>query len=148
MLRELNAEEEVRYLRELHGPDGTERILAVVVDQYNTLHNRSQTLLGLVTICLTISGFSGPSVAASGPAARWCISIGLALVLASAVMTLAGPLQLRWATQWRGTTDDDSLVSLIRNRNSRTRRYNLAFVTLVLGLSGYVGSLVSYLLSR
>ncbi len=148
MLRELNAEEEARYLHELYGPESTERILNVLVQQYQTLQNRSQTLLGLVTICLTISGFSGPNIAASGPAARWCISVGLTLVLAAAVITLAGPLQLRWATQWRGATDEDSLVSLIRTRNERTRRYNLAFRLLVVGLSGYVGSLVSYLLGR
>lgn len=148
MLRELNEEEELAYLRELYGRDQPERILAVVVDQYKTLHVRAQTLLGLVTICLTISGFSGPSVAASSAGARWCVSIGLTLVLLSAVVTLAGPLQLRWVTQWRGATEDDSLLSLIHNRNTRTRRFNLAFRLLVLGLCGYVGSLVSYLLGR
>lgn len=146
MLRELTPEQELDYLHELHGREQPDRALAVIVGQFETLQSRAQTLLGLVTICLTISGFSGPSIAASGPGARWSISVGLALVLAAAVVTLAGPLQLRWATQWRAESNEASLLGLIRNRNERTRRYNLAFRLLVLGLAGYVGSLVSYLL--
>lgn len=146
MLRELSPEEELAYLQELYGRHSPERAIGVIVDQFSTLQQRSQTMLGLVTICLTISGFSGPNVAASGPFARWCISLGLALVLASAVTILTGPLQLRWVTQWRAETADASVLGLIRHRNLRTRRYNLAFWMLVLGLAGYVGSLISYLL--
>ena len=147
-LRKLTPEQELAYLRELHGADHPDRVLAVIVDQFGTLQQRSQTLLGLVTICLTISGFSGPNVAASGQLARLSISCGLTLVLAAAIVTLAGPLQLRWVTQWRAETTGESLLGLIRHRNQRTERYNLAFRLLVLGLAGYVGSLVSYLLQR
>lgn len=143
-MRSLEPREELEYLREIYGRDSHEKILQVLIESYNTLQGRAQTLLSLVTIILTISGFSGPAIAASSASARMCVGVGLSLVLLSAIVTLWGPLKLQWATQQRADTLDASLTELIERRNSRTAKYQTAFVLLVAGMAGYVGGLISY----
>lgn len=134
-------------MRELFGGDH-EKILRSVTNAYDVLQARSQLLLSLVAVVLTITGFSGPTMAASNTLSRICIGYGLSFVLIAAVLILAGPLQLRWATQWRGDSIDDSLIHLIRRRNVRTVKYHVAFGFLVIGLSGYVGSVIGFLFNR
>ena len=145
--RQLTPAEELAYLRELYGPDHA-RLLERVTKAFDTLQARAQMMLSLVAVVLTITGFSGPKIAESNELSRLCIGCGLTFVLVAAVLILAGPLQLRWATQWRGESIDESLINLLRRRNARTLKYHLAFVFLVLGLLGYVGSVIGYLLTR
>ncbi|HMP76157.1 MAG TPA: hypothetical protein PKE12_07675 [Kiritimatiellia bacterium] len=142
--RKLAPAEELDYLKELYG-DNREKILVWVTNAYDVLQQRSAMLLSLVAVVLTITGFSGPTIAASGPISRFCIGYGLFFVLCSALMILAGPLQLRWATQWRGASVDESLINLILRRNARTLKYHIAFALLCIGLTGYVGSLIAFL---
>lgn len=145
--RKLNPVEELAYLKEIFG-DSHEKILRVITSSFDVLQVRSQLMLSLVTVVLTITGFSGPTIAASGTFSKICIGYGLSLVLVAAILILAGPLQLRWATQWRGDTLDESLINLLRRRNARTLKYHVAFGFLVSGLTGYVGSVIGFLLHR
>ena len=145
--RKLSPAEELAYLRELFG-NSDEKILGVVTNAYDVLQARSQLLLSLVAVVLTITGFSGPTIAASGFFSRICIGYGLSFVLIASILILAGPLQLRWATQWRAGSVDESLINLIRRRNARTLKYHVAFGFLVIGLSGYVGSVIGFLFHR
>ena len=142
--RKLDPAEELAYLRELYG-NSDEKILRWITGAYDILQARSSMLLSLVAVVLTITGFSGPTIAASSMFSRICIGYGLSFVLIAAIIILAGPLQLRWATQWRGDSLDESLINLIRRRNARTRKYHIAFGFLALGLLGYVGSLIGFL---
>lgn len=142
--RKLSPQEELEYLKEIYG-ESREKILLWITNAYDVLQQRSSLLLSLVAVVLTITGFSGPTIAASGRFSRICIGYGLCFVLISSVLILAGPLQLRWATQWRGDTLDESLINLIRRRNARTGKYHLAFALLCVGLTGYVGSVIGYL---
>jgi uncharacterized Tic20 family protein len=103
-------------------------------------------LLGLVTICLTITGFSGPKVAESGPWSRFFVFVGVIAVLLSALFVLCGPLQIRWMTQYREDALDATLVQLLRRRNHRTALYHLAVTCLLIGLTGYVLSFAAFLL--
>ncbi len=74
-------------------------LLAVNLEQIAELClGRLWVLLGLVTISLTITGFSGPKIAASSTFSKISISYGLVFILVSAVLMLMGPLQLRWGT--------------------------------------------------
>ncbi len=143
-MRKLSPAEELAYLREIYGKND-DKILNWITGAYDILQTRSSLLLSLVAVVLTITGFSGPTIAASGTFSKICIGYGLCFVLISSVLTLAGPLQLRWATQWRGDSLDESLTNLIRRRNARTLKYHIAFVFLVVGLTGYVGSLIGFL---
>lgn len=137
--------EEVEYLLKIHGEGNYSKVFDVLVKQFDVLQNRAQLLLGLITICLTITGFSGPKIAESSTFSKISIAYGLGFVLLSAVMILMGPLQLRWGTTRCAETLHDSIVHLIDRRNERTRKYHWASVLLVLGLTGYVGSVLGYL---
>ncbi len=144
-LRRLNPKEELQYLKEIHG-EGSSQLFSVLIGHFEVLQNRAQMLLGLIAICLTITGFSGPQIAQSGAAARSFLAFGLSFVLLAALILVMGPLQLRWGTQRRAETVDDSLVALIERRNIRTMKYHLASGVLVAGLTGYMGSLLTYIL--
>jgi len=144
-LRMLKPEEELDYLKEVHG-DNYSKLFAVLIGHFDVLQSRAQMLLGLITICLTVTGFSGPSIAASGWIAKMLLAFGLSFVLLASFLLVMGPLQLRWGTQRRAATVPESLVALIEIRNRRTRRYHIASAILVVGLAGYMGSLLVYML--
>jgi len=146
-IQHLSPLEELEYLKEIYGEEQHDRLYGVLTDAFNVLQNRAQMLLSLITITLTITGFSGPSIAASGLLARISIAIGLVLVLLSALILITGPLRLNWGTHWKSSSIDQSLIQLIHQRNFRTRRYHMASITLVLGMIGYVTSVVSFLIS-
>jgi predicted lysophospholipase L1 biosynthesis ABC-type transport system permease subunit len=102
--------------------------------------------LSLAIICLTIAGFSGPRIAATGFFNRVCLAFGLSFVLMSILIIISGPLHLRWGTQRRAETLDQSLIYLIQQRNARTQKYQLAVALLIVGLTGFFGSIISYIL--
>jgi hypothetical protein len=138
-------DQELTYLLEIHGEENYSKVFDVLVKQFDVLQSRAQLLLGLVTISLTITGFSGPKIAASSTFSKISIAYGLAFILIAAVLILMGPLQLRWGTRRCKETIRDSLVHLIVRRNERTRKYHVASVFLIAGLTGYVGSVLGFL---
>ncbi|MBI5381098.1 MAG: hypothetical protein HZA31_04290 [Opitutae bacterium] len=143
----LTPEAEARQLQELYQHDMS-RCLAVIEGQYGTLQSRSQLILSLVTITLTITGFSGPHIAASGRVARVAITSGLSLSLLSALLVIAGILSLRWNTQLAAKDHHALLTHLIRRREQKTQFYRGALAILSLGLSLYTAAAAAFLLSR
>ena len=116
-------------------------------DSLHILQVRAGMLLSLITITLTITGFSGPQIAKSSLVARVSIVVGLALVLLSALILMSGPLQLNWYSRLRSNNVDQSIIKLIEVRNFRTRRYHIASTVLIIGLTAYVTSLISFLVT-
>jgi hypothetical protein len=143
-LTPLTPREELAFLKEIHGGDFA-RIFHDLREAFGLLQARSQMLLGLATICLTITGFSGPRMAASNPVSRFFIGFGLFWVLLSIVAIVVGPLRLRWMTAWRAGSMEDTLVAHLVRRGVKTRLYRAATVMLLTGLSGYLLSLLFYL---
>jgi hypothetical protein len=141
----LSPQEELDFLQEIYGQNREDRLIEILTDAFNVLQNRAQMLLSLITITLTITGFSGPQIAQSSLLGRVAIICGLFFVLLSALVLMAGPLRLTWCTRRREENIEQSLVKLIVQRNRRTDRYHLAAVLLVIGLIGYVGSVISFL---
>lgn len=146
-IERLSPTEELAHIMAVYGGDGVDRIYSLLTETFNVLQSRSQMLLSLITITLTITGFSGPQIAASSLVSRVSITFGLVFVLGSALILMTGPLQLKWSTQIKAANTDEKLLTLIRVRNYRTRRYHLAAICLIIGLVGYVSSLVSFLLT-
>ena len=145
ILKKLTPVEELEFLKEIHGGDQA-KVFSYLRGSFALLQTRSQMLLGLATICLTITGFSGPRMAQSNPFSRIFIGLGLAFVLASVSAVVAGPLRLRWMTQWRADSLDETLVEHLIRRNDKTRLYKMATALLLIGLSGYLLSLICYLM--
>lgn len=121
------------------------RCLDVITAQFGVLQARSQLLLTLATITLTITGFSGPQIAASGPLARWSLVVGLAVVLVSVILILLGSLRIRWVTQI--VADEASLREVVAYRDRKTRVYLAQLTVLVVGLAAYVLAVIAYFVS-
>jgi hypothetical protein len=143
-LKKLTPEEELAFLKEIHADDPG-KLFASIREAFSILQTRSQMLLGLATICLTITGFSGPRMAQSNPFSRFFIGFGLVFVLAAVTAIVAGPLRFRWVTAWRADTLDETLIANIRRRDVKTCWYRIATFLLLTGLTGYLLSLIFYL---
>lgn len=143
-MKHLTSEEELGFLKEIHGGDMA-KVFSYLRESFSLLQIRSQMLLGLATICLTITGFSGPRMAASNPYSRVFIGIGLLFVLLSVVSIVTGPLQLRWMTAWKADDMDKTLMANLERRDFKTRLYKTATACLLTGLTCYLGSVVCFL---
>ncbi len=113
---------------------------------FDVIQARSQLLLTLATLALTITGFSGPKIAQTNLFARYSMALGIVFVLSAVVILLIGGLRVRWTSQLLGGTGEESLIRIIRYRNHKTRLYFLELGLLVIGLTAYVASVVTYLL--
>ena len=116
----------------------------VLMVQFNVLQTRAQLLLSLATLTLTITGFSGPRIAAAGAFSRYALMVGLILVLCSVLLILWLGLRVRWVTQFRGKTDQDLLVAIIAYRDSKTRSFAWQIGLLAVGLAAYVAGVAHY----
>lgn len=143
-MKKLTPEEEVEFLKEIYGEDYSQ-LFGVVKESFALLQTRSQMLLGLATICLTITGFSGPKMAQSNSFSRFFIGFGLSFVLAAVAAVVVGPLRLQWITSWKADTLNETLIENIIRRDSKTRLYRIATFLLLTGLTGYLLSLIFYL---
>jgi hypothetical protein len=144
--KKLSASEEIALFREIHGANALPRHFESLTASFNVLQNRSQMLLSLITICLTVSGFSGPKIVQAGSFARYSLIVGIVFVLFSVFLLLTGPLPLRWVYEYRAAGEiENTLRMLIQCRDMRSRRYRAAAVCLTIGLNAYMISLIRYL---
>ena len=147
MQRPLGAEEEAaRLLGLFNGDDRLGAAIGFMRHHFDVLQVRSQLQLTLSTLALTITGFSGPKIAQTNLFARYSMAVGIVFVLSSVVILLLGGLRIRWTTQFLGDDPLETLVRIVRYRNMKTRLYFIELGLLVIGLSAYVASVVTYLL--
>jgi hypothetical protein len=144
----LTAEDEAARLYDMYGgADRLARCMEFLRHHFDVIQARSQLLLTLATIALTITGFSGPKIAETGPFSRIAMVVGITFVLAAIALLLLGGLRIRWTTQLMEDDPEKTLVRIIRYRNTKTRFYFWELALLVIGLASYVASVASYLLS-
>jgi hypothetical protein len=139
-------------------PDEVRRIIAfsngdkarafdVIEKQLSVLVLRTQVLLSLSGIVVTVTGFSGRTIAQTSELARGLIATGIVVVLASAAVAIGGVLRLKWLTQ--DLTDDleETLGRMLALRDSKTRFLSAALVLFVVGFSCYVAAIALMLAS-
>ncbi len=120
--------------------------LTVIMAQFAILQNRSQLLLTLCTLTLTITGFSGPKIIASGELSRWSMVVGIALVLIGLVLVLLSSVVFHFATQYLAEDEPlEALAKLMTYRNRKTRWYRWQLAIIVLGITGYVIAVMHFL---
>ena len=90
----LSPQEELANLKNFIMDEQNNLLYTRLTDSLDVLQVRSQMLLSLITIALTITGFSGPQIARSSDIAKVAIIIGLVLVLTSAFILMSGPLKI------------------------------------------------------
>jgi len=138
-------EEEADYLLELY--DGKlSSCLEFTKQHFSVIQTRSQLLLTICTLALTITGFSGPRIVQTNMFARYSMVLGIVFVLSTMLILLIGGLRIRYVTQIVGDTPRETLAAIIDYRNRKTRLYGIELSLLVIGLSGYVASVVTFLL--
>jgi hypothetical protein len=140
------AADEARRILELCSGDRL-RAFEIVQGQFGVLVLRTQVMLSLSGIVITVTGFSGRAVAQTGILARGSIVAGLVLVLAAAAVAVWGVLRLQWLTQ---ALTDDVMTTLVRGlelRNRKARFLSLALVLFVAGFSLYCLAVAQLLLA-
>jgi hypothetical protein len=115
--------------------------------QMSVLVLRTQVMLSLSGIVITVTGFSGRAIALTSTLARGAIAAGLFVVLAAALVAVAGVLRLRWLTQ---QLEDDTLEMLVRGlavRNAKAHYLGVALALFGLGFTLYCVAIVQLLLA-
>lgn len=121
--------------------------LATTSAQFAVLHGRSQLLLTLSTLTLTITGFSGPKIMASGNLARWALVFGLAFVLMGLVLLLLSNMAINFASQFLVHDEPRvGLAKLITYRNRKAGWYRWQLLCIVIGLTSYVLAVIHFLI--
>lgn len=140
-------EQEVEHLLRLYDGDAA-KIMSELQSQLSILANRAQTLLSLAGITITVTGFSGASIAKTGPLSAALLVAGLVIVLVAAAIAMNGILRVRWTTSLPPCELPEALLATIEVRDVKTRRFDLALRLLVIGLSLYVSSVALLLLGN
>ncbi|MDB4964735.1 MAG: hypothetical protein JWN44_424 [Myxococcales bacterium] len=119
----------------------------MVERQLSVLVLRTQVMLSLSGIVITVTGFSGRAVAQTSNLARWSIATGIFVVLAAAAAAIWGVLRLNWLTQ---TIHEDPLTMLARQieiRDAKSRFLSAALVLFVIGFSLYCFAIAQLLIA-
>src|SRR6185437_4001984 len=124
-----------------------QRAYDMVERQLSVLVLRTQVMLSLSGIVITVTGFSGRAIAETSNLARVSIASGIMIVLLSAAAAIWGVLRLQWLTQ---TIDDDVLAMLVRGieiRDAKSRFLRVALILFICGFSLYCFAIAQLLMA-
>lgn len=110
------------------------RAFEMVQSQLGVLVLRTQVMLSLSGIVITVTGFSGRAIAETSQLARGCVVAGLFIVLGAAAVAVAGVLRLRWLTQ---SLTADPLATLQRGLEIRDQKAGYLSIALALFVTGF-----------
>ncbi len=113
------------------------RAFEMVEAQLAVLVLRTQVMLSLSGIVITVTGFSGRAIAETSLLARGSIVIGLFIVLAAAAVAVVGVLRLRWMTQELDRETLDMLARALAIRDRKARFLSVALALFVTGFALY-----------
>lgn len=122
------------------------RAFEMVQGQLGVLVLRTQVMLSLSGIVITVTGFSGRAIAATSALARNTVVAGLFIVLLAAAVAVGGVLRLKWLTQ---LLTDDPLATIeagLEVRNKKARFLAVALTLFIVGFSLYCFAVAQLLL--
>lgn len=128
--------EEIERILKLTNSD-TERAFGLVERQLSVLVLRTQVMLSLSGIVITVTGFSGKTIAQTNELARTLVSAGILIVLAAAATAIGGVLRLKWLTQELGEDLRKTLDRMLQVRDEKSRFLSAALVLFIVGFSCY-----------
>jgi len=118
-----------------------------VQGQFSVLVLRTQVMLSLSGIVVTVTGFSGRAIAETSDLARLSISLGIILVLAAAVTAIGGVLRLKWLTQDLGDEPLPTIRKMLAMRDRKTKFLAAALVLFTAGFACYCLAIAQLLLA-
>ena len=109
----------------------------LVQSQLSVLVLRTQVMLSLSGIVITVTGFSGRTIAQTSEVARLLVAAGILIVLCAAGAAIWGVLRLRWLTQEITDDVEQTLVRMLDIRDEKSRYLAVALVLFVAGFACY-----------
>ena len=123
------------------------RAFELVERQLSALVLRTQVMLSLCGIVVTVTGFSGRAIAATSELARVSIAAGILVVLAAAVVAIAGVLRLRWLTQDIVGDPLRTIEKGLEVRDRKSAHLGAALVLFVVGFALYCFAIAQLLVA-
>lgn len=113
------------------------KAINVLEGQLNVLHTRSQVLLSLAGVVVTVTGFSGRIIANTCIHSQIFIIAGLFTVLASAIFIQTKVMHIKWLTTFQNEESTKTLEDIITKRNKKTKAYATGSKILLTGIFLY-----------
>ena len=110
---------------------------SLVESQLSVLVLRTQVMLSLSGIVITVTGFSGRTIAQTSETARLLVAAGIVVVLCAAAIAIMGVLRLRWLTQELSDDIEETLTRMLAIRDNKSRYLSAALGTFVVGFACY-----------
>ncbi len=122
--------------------------LQVIERQLGVVVLRTQVLLSLCGIVITVTGFSGRAIAQTSFLARLSISAGIFVVLAAAAVSIVGVLRLKWLTQVVTDDPQSTIENAIAVRNQKSRYLAVSQLLFVAGFLLYCTAIAQLLMAQ
>ena len=119
----------------------------LVQAQLSVLVLRTQVMLSLSGIVITVTGFSGRSIAQTSELARNLVAVGIVIVLGAAGVAIGGVLRLQWLTQQLTDDTEQTLVRMLDMRDQKSRYLSAALLLFMGGFACYCVSIALMLLA-
>ena len=124
--------------RILHLVRGDEaRAFEMLERQLNVLVLRTQVMLSLSGIVITVTGFSGRTIAQTSELARNLVATGIMVVLGAAGVAIGGVLRLKWLTQEMSDDTEQTLHRMLDMRDQKARYLNASLLIFMVGFACY-----------
>ena len=121
MVDELPAEQEAANLLKFTGDPV--KAMDTLTNHLLVLHGRAQVLVTLAGLAITVCGFSGARIAASGLAGQIPLIAGLGIVLYSSYRVFTKVMRIHWLSHFMGLEPLEALTAAIGERNHRMREF-------------------------
>lgn len=138
--------EEIRRILALTRGDPA-KAYELVQSQLSVLVLRTQVMLSLSGIVITVTGFSGRAIAQTSSLARALISLGIMVVLAAAAVAIGGVLRLRWLTQELTDDVEQTLRKMLEIRDRKSGYLRAALLLFLVGFCCYCVSIALMLIA-
>lgn len=109
----------------------------LVQSQLSVLVLRTQVMLSLSGIVITVTGFSGRTIAQTSELARNLVASGILIVLGAAGFAIGGVLRLKWLTQELSDETEVMLMRMLAMRDQKARYLNTALLLFMVGFACY-----------
>jgi hypothetical protein len=119
----------------------------LVQAQLSVLVLRTQVMLSLSGIVITVTGFSGRTIAQTSELARNLVASGILVVLGAAGVAIGGVLRLKWLTQQLTDDTEQTLVRMLDMRDQKSRYLNAALLLFMVGFACYCVAIALMLLA-
>lgn len=137
---------EIDAILEHFGERNRPGIYDVINSQLNVIHSRAQSVIGLASVVITVTGFSGRIIADTNLPAQVLIILGIILVGIGAALTMTRVMPVRWVTSYMDLPVREWILTALRRRAAKSRALRVALIYMTVGMIFYLTSIAIMLL--